>query len=94
MLHISPQAGLPGAGLGRFLGLFHLDADLSRPGRLAERRRDGQHAVLVAGLNLVGIDRLRKRNASAKGTRADFLKQPVPFLVLFGRRLILPLSQS
>src|SRR5215470_3633375 len=82
------------SSLSQLLRLFLFDADLLGKSSFAERNRDLQHAVLVAGVNLAGIDWSGKGDTASKGARTGLLDQPVAFLVLFGRRTILPLERQ
>lgn len=49
------------------------DADVLRAAHLAERHRDGQDAILVAGFDVVSIHRFGEGDGSLEGTGANLL---------------------
>src|SRR5206468_1941858 len=63
--HLSPNQ-LSSASLSQLLGLFLFDTDLLGFASLAIRNRDRQHPILIAGVDLISIDWLIKRNASSE----------------------------
>src|SRR5262245_59578508 len=55
------------------LSLAALDGDLARPGRLVLRQRDVQHAVVEAGLDLVGVHRERQGQHAGEAAERPLL---------------------
>src|SRR5262249_55427901 len=72
------------------LSLAALDGDLARPGRLVLRQRDVQHAVVEAGLDLVGVH--RERQGQHAGEAAERPLLAVADALLRDHRLALALE--
>src|SRR3954454_13583523 len=69
----------------QLLGLTARDADLFRTAGLADRYRDGEDTMLVAGVDLVSINGFGEGDAAFKGASPNFLNQPVDLLIRLDR---------